>query len=187
MQSKRAFGKNPLNTIQKHNPETHPVLPRPHALQTHSSVNSVPRMGDKRHHEAGARCQHSPSRMPSSCIAASRAARVPIVSRGAWLDLTHTKGSVRPVSLSHLRPSVRRALSCAGPYGAKRGMCRGLSHPRLSCSFYRVPSSRPAVNRPQTTPNLQTGLSSSRIKIQFIYKGWRRICHGQHHHLRIFT
>jgi hypothetical protein len=52
---------------------------------------------------------------------------------------------VRPVSLSHFRPSVRRALSCAGPYGAKRGMCRGLSHPRLSCSFYRVPSSRPAV------------------------------------------
>jgi hypothetical protein len=35
MQSKRAFGKNPLNTIQKHNPETHPVLRRPHALQTH--------------------------------------------------------------------------------------------------------------------------------------------------------
>lgn len=69
-------------------------------------------------YDESGRCQHSPSRMRSSFIAASRAVRVSSISRGAWPAFLHTKGSVRPVSLSHFSPSVRRALSCPGAYGA---------------------------------------------------------------------
>ena len=68
-------------------------------------------------HDESGRCQHSPSRMRSSFIAASRALRVSNDKRGQ-LGFIHTKASVRPVSLSHFSPSVRRALSCPGAYGA---------------------------------------------------------------------